>query len=151
MFTHWGDWNRSVAMIDAFRRQMERVVNDFDQGWFSPRRVIQQADIWPRANLFDVENKLLLQVEVPGLEQKDITITAHPEMLSISGERPSDAPEKYSVHRQERLPVKFARSFSCPCRVDVEKVTASLKNGVLTIELPKVPEAQPKQISVKVG
>jgi HSP20 family protein len=67
----------------------------------------------------------------------------------MSGERKPDESQGYYVHRQERVPVKFSRSFSLPCKVDPEKSTATLKNGVLTITLPKATSAQPRQITVK--
>jgi HSP20 family protein len=53
------------------------------------------------------------------------------------------------VHRQERGQLRFARSFGLPARIDTEKVTATVKHGVLTVTLPKHPESQPKSISVK--
>ena len=55
------------------------------------------------------------------------------------------------VHRQERTPIKFGRTFTLPCKIDPEKSSAVLKDGVLTVTLAKAPEAQPRQISVKVG
>ena len=68
----------------------------------------------------------------------------------MRGERKPDAPQGAFVHRQERAPVKFSRSFALPCKVDPEKSGATLKNGVLTITLAKASEAQPRQIAVKV-
>ena len=69
-------------------------------------------------------------------------------MLTISGERKVEAPEGYSVHRQERGSVKFSRSFTFPCRIDTEKASATVKDGVLTIKLAKAAEAKPRKITV---
>ena len=69
--------------------------------------------------------------------------------MTIKGERQDSAPEGYSVHRKERGAFRFTRSFALPAKVDVEKVQAVLKHGVLTVTLPKAKEAQPRQISVK--
>jgi HSP20 family protein len=104
---------------------------------------------WPRANLWDRGNELVLQAEVPGLSQKELTLTATQESLTIGGERKSDAPQGYAVHRQERAPYRFERSFVLPCRIDVEKVAATVKHGILTVTMAKAIEAQPRQITVK--
>jgi HSP20 family protein len=69
--------------------------------------------------------------------------------VTLKGERKVDVPEGLSVHRRERHAVRFAKSFELPTRVDADKVTATLKHGVLTLTLPKVAEAQPRQINVK--
>jgi len=54
------------------------------------------------------------------------------------------------VHRQERAPFKFSRSFTLPTKIDSDKTSAAMKDGVLTITLPKAPEAQPRQIVIRV-
>jgi hypothetical protein len=59
------------------------------------------------------------------------------------------APEGYSAHRQERPAVRFSRSFALPCRVNPEKATAAVKNGILTVTLEKAADAMPRQIAVK--
>ncbi len=65
--------------------------------------------------------------------------------------RKVDAPEGYTAHRRERSGYSFAQSYELPTRVDPEKVEASLKQGVLTLSLPKVAEVQPKKITVNVA
>jgi HSP20 family molecular chaperone IbpA len=108
------------------------------------------AGTWPRVSLFDTGTALVLTADVPGLAEKDLKLTVHQDVLTLSGERKSDAPEGYSTHRRERAPASFSRSFALPSKVDAEKTTAQLKNGVLTVTLSKVPEAQPRQIQVQV-
>jgi HSP20 family protein len=70
-------------------------------------------------------------------------------VLTVTGERRADAPEGYSVHRQERLPARFSRGFQLPVKVDGAGITAALKDGVLTVTMPKAAESQPRQITVK--
>jgi len=72
-------------------------------------------------------------------------------VLSVSGERKVSAPEGHAVHRRERPALRFARSVSLPVKIDAEKVTATVKDGVLTITLAKAPEARPRQITVRAG
>jgi HSP20 family protein len=148
MLTRWSNFERSFAILDELQRRMNHLFDEFDGGRW-PAAYDWRMSTWPPTNLFDNGKELVLLAEVPGLSEKDIQITGNHEMLTLSGERKPDVPERYSVHRQERKAVKFSRSFTFPCKVDLEKTSASVKNGVLTVSLPKAAEAQPKQITVK--
>jgi len=145
--TGWSDIDRELAALDDFRRRMDRMFQGLEPGSTDDRPFVTSA--WPRANLFDFGTTMVLQAEVPGLSDKDIQISGTQEALTISGERKADAPEGYSVHRRERGAVQFSRSFALPCQVDLERATASVKNGLLTVTLAKAPEAQPRQITVR--
>jgi HSP20 family protein len=148
--TGWRDVDREFAALDEFRRRMDRVFQDLDTGRGGVgERVGFGAQAWPRTNLYDNGSELILQAEVPGMSQKDLLISATQDVLTVSGERKTEAPEGYSVHRQERGQVRFSRSFTLPCKVEVEKTTAAVKNGLLTVKLAKAPEAQPRQIAVR--
>lgn len=150
MLTRWNDFDRTFTLLDELRRRMDRVWDEYDgDGYTNPYAELARRTSWPRVNLFDTGASLVLYVEVPGVAEKDIQLTINQDVLTLRGERKPDAPEGYSVHRQERVPVKFARSFTLPTKIDPEKVIASLKNGVLSIALPKAPEAQPRQITVR--
>ena len=149
MLTRWGDFERSLSWVNELSRRLEETFHGFERGWFPSERGTFLTGHWPRTNLFDAEKKWVLQAELPGLSEQDVTLTVQQGTFAISGERKSDAPEGYSVHRQERVPIKFSRSFALPSQIDPEKVKASMKNGVLTVEMAKLPEAQPKQISIK--
>ena len=147
MLTRWSNWGlydfdrdfeRTLADFDALRREMNRL---FDG---SSRSVG-----WPRIALFDQGANLVLRAEVPGMSDKDVNLSIDKGVLTLRGERSAQAPEGYSVHRQERGHYRFARSFTLPCKVDVEKTKAALENGVLTVTLPKAPEEQPRQIAVR--
>lgn len=100
-------------------------------------------------SLYDAGTELRLLAEVPGVSEKDLNVSVEKSSLSIRGERKVEVPEGYSVHRQERGTLSFARSFALPCRIDAEKTTANLRNGVLEMKLPKVAEEQPRQIQVR--
>lgn len=148
MIRRLSDFGRSIEMLDEFERRMNRLFEEFDVARW-PEFPVWRTVTWPQANLYDRGKELVLCADVPGLTEKNIQITANQEMVTLTGERDVDVPEGYSVHRQERGRVKFSRTFTMPCRVDAEKTSASVKNGVLTITLAKAPEAQPRQISVK--
>lgn len=142
MFGSWNDLERTFAVMDEWRRAVEQAYRDQDAPFESTAG-------WPRVSLWDQGKNLVLKADVPGLTDKDIELQLTQDVLTVSGQRRSDAPEGYSVHRQERFPARFARSFTLPVKVDGEKIAASLKDGVLTVTLPKAPESQPRQITVK--
>jgi HSP20 family protein len=154
MLTRWGDFDRTFTtftMLDELRRRMDRLWDEYDSGGRDTPTYYADygsRSAWPRINVFDTGAALVVHAEVPGLADKDVQLTMNQDVLTLKGERKPDAPEGYSVHRQERAPVRFSRSVTLPMKVDAEKTTASLKNGILTITLPKAPEAQPRQISV---
>jgi len=159
MLTRFSDIDRTFAVMDQLRRRMDRVFDEYEP---TRRRDALRANLaeeaerlsargrWPRLSLADAGVSLVIKAEVPGLAEKDVQLSIHQDVLTMSGERKQDAPEGYFVHRQERAPLKFARSFTLPCKVDPEKTTATLKDGVLTVTLAKAPESQPRQIAVKV-
>ncbi len=96
--------------------------------------------------------KVVLKLEVPGIEEKDLDIRVENNTLTVKGERKFEKEEKEeNFHRIERRYGSFYRAFTLPSTVDTEHVQASYNAGVLKLELSKKPEAQPKQIKVNVG
>lgn len=149
MWTRFGDLDHTLAWMDEVRRKMDRVWEDYDNPWSAAAPRFARAAQWPRLNLFDGGPNLVLQADVPGMTDSDVQLTLHDDTLTLSGERKVDAPQGYSVHRQERSAVKFSRSIALPCKVDAEKTSALVRNGVLTVTLAKAPEARPRQIAVR--
>jgi len=143
MLRRWYDVERDLAVVDEMRRRLENMFGEFD---FRP--LTQLTGAWPRANLFDTGSALVAVLEVPGIDHGELEIEAHLDALTISGQKKITGPEGYRVHRNERHQGRFSRSFGLPCKVDVEKTKATLKNGLLTVTLEKAIEAQPKRISV---
>jgi HSP20 family protein len=129
---------------------MDRVFEDtFGSRLSDGRALFSYAGIWPCANLIDAGANLILTAEVPGLSEKDVRLTLNQEVLTIAGERTVDAPQGYSAHRQERPAVNFSRSFALPCRVNADRTSATVKNGILTVTLEKAADAMPRQIAVR--
>ena len=149
MLTRWNDLSRTVAALEDFRRHINRAFEETDHPRWSGQPDIWSQQSWPALNLYDGGSKLVLHFEVPGLAEQDIKLSITQNVLSISGERRVDAPKDYAVHRQERSGFKFARSVSLPCQVDVERVGAQVKDGLLTVTMEKTKEAQPRQIAIK--
>jgi HSP20 family protein len=149
MLRQLGDYDRTVSMLDELRRRMDRMWQDWDSDEPGFSTQLSSSQAWPRVNVFDTGSALVLKADVPGVSEKDLQISMNQGALSISGERKSDAPEGYAVHRLERGAVNFSRAFSLPVAVDADKTTATIKDGVLTITIAKAPEAQPRKIGVQ--
>jgi len=148
MLTGWIDFDRSFSMLDDFRSRMDQLFSEYDTG----RRLGGFETVaWPRVNLYDAGESYLVKAEIPGVSQDDLQIQASQEALTVSGERKTQVPEGYSVHRQERAPLRFSRSLTFPNRVDADNIKAELKNGILSITVPKAPEVKPKAITISVG
>jgi HSP20 family protein len=150
MLLRWRDYNRSFAALDELRRQMNAMFEESDRPWSSLGERGSTFS-WPPTNLYDAGSELILVAATPGLDEKAIRLDLMGETLTLSGLRKADGPEGYSVHRQERGEIRFSRSFSLPCKVENEKVRATMKDGILTVTLSKAPEAKPRQITVKAG
>lgn len=147
MLTRWTDLDRTFAWMDDFQRRMNRLFADYE-GQRRPGLTRTLRGSWPPINLYDRGDELELHALIPGVTDKDLKVTAHQDVLTLSGHRKVEMPEGYSVHRQERGSVEFTRSVGLPCKCDLEKVSATVKDGVLTMKLAKAPEAQPRQITV---
>ena len=115
--------------------------------WSDADRNGQLLNGWsPALDLYQNNDNVVAQVELPGMRKEEIEISLHDGTLTISGERKLEAPGK--AERSERFVGKFRRSVTLPVRVDAGKVSASYRDGILTVTLPKAEEAKPRQIRV---
>jgi len=125
----------------------ERINRLFDDALTSRKSGVQ-SDWIPPVDVLETEKGVLLIVEVPGLKEDDIDIQISDNILTIKGERKLPDVEKENYYRLERPYGKFSRSFQLPDNVDVNKVKASLKDGILKISLEKSEKEKPKVINV---
>ncbi len=105
----------------------------------------------PSVDVSETENEIVFTAEFPGFEKDEIDISVNEGRLTISGERPFTEEKETKHHRVERWYGNFYRSFLLPKSADPEKISANLKNGVLTVKMPKREEAKPRQIPVSVN
>ncbi len=105
------------------------------------------AKVVPLVDIYENENEILLHVDMPGVEKDKITINIDNGRLHLSGLRKMDV--KGAENWAEFGDAEYVRSFSVPQTIDVEKVNAELKNGVLQLHLPKSEAAKPRQIEIK--
>jgi len=106
----------------------------------------------PSLDVYEDKDSFVVKAELPGMKKEDIDVSLHDGTLSISGERKSEEKlDNAEVYRAERFFGRFQRAVTLPAAVDAAKIVAQYKDGVLTVTLPKVEEAKPKQIDVQVN
>ena len=104
-----------------------------------------------RVDIKEDQERIVLKADIPGMEQKDISVNVENNTLTLSGERTFAEDEKRDdYHRVERAYGRFSRSFQLPNTTDTTHIQAEYKNGVLEVTLPKLPEAKPRAIEVQV-
>jgi HSP20 family protein len=131
MLTRWDPF----AEIDRIESQL------FRQG--APSRAAAFA---PSADVIEDEGAIVIQVELPGVALADVNVGVENDLLTLSGERKI---QDERFHRRERWHGAFARSFRLPRTVDVAKIEASLRDGVLVLRLPKREELRARKIEIK--
>ena len=110
------------------------------------------ASFVPAVDVYEDEKKVVIKLEVPGIQEKDLDVSVENNTLTVKGERKFAAEEKEeNFHRIERRYGSFYRAFTLPTTVDTDSIDAKYDAGVLKLELKKKPEAQPKKIKVSVG
>jgi HSP20 family protein len=148
--TRWDPFREMVSLQD----RMSRLLDMAGSGSISRSgddSLLSSAFI-PPVDVYEDEHSVILKMEVPGVEQKDIDVQLENNVLSIQGERKFDKDEKKeNFQRIERYYGSFNRSFTLPNTVDPNSVQADYENGILKVTLAKRAEAKPKQIKVNVG
>ena len=153
MWTPWtsqrDSFSRTYDLLSSFRQQMDQALGEL--GGYRDRGDLRGYEAWPQLELDDRGEELVLTAEVPGLSEKDLQISATADALTVSGERNIEAPSGYSVHRRERPSYKFSQSVRFPVRIDVERITANVAHGILTVTMAKAEDARPRQIKIRKG
>jgi len=149
--------------LETLRQEVDRLFDDFGRGFWRPfrRSVLDIEPIWqrevtwagtPAADVVEKEKAYEITAELPGLDEKNVEVKVANGGVTIKGEKQEEKEEKkkdYYLH--ERRFGSFERYFRIPEGVDTDKIEASFKKGVLTVTLPKKPEAvkPEKKIEVK--
>ncbi|HMB32268.1 MAG TPA: Hsp20/alpha crystallin family protein [Desulfohalobiaceae bacterium] len=126
-----------------FPRNIEKFFDEFR----SPLNISQRRLAYPPLNVSEDDNVVYVRAEIPGLDINDIELTLSEGSLILKGERKH---EEGRYFRQERPTGPFQRIINLNVKVDRDKTTATMKNGLLEILLPKSEEVKPKQIDIKV-
>jgi len=126
-----------VALHQEMNRLFDRFWRDFSLPGFA------SAGSWPQVELLETDTEIKVEAELPGLDEKDIELTLSNGVLAIRGEKRSETEDK-NRHLSERFYGRFERQISLPVGVQEDKVAASFRKGVLSVILPKAPEAAEK-------
>ena len=150
--------------FDVLRNQVDRLFHDFQTGfWQSPfsRPLPDIESFWrrdlgfnvtPAMDIVEKDKAFEVTAELPGLDVKDVDIRVSNGMLTIKGEKQEEKEEKTKDrYVSERRYGSFRRTLQLPGSVDTKKIEASYKSGVLTVTLPKSPEAQKKEKTIPVS
>ena len=137
---------KTVVKWDPFRELdlMERSMRRFGMP-------LLPVPALPAADIYETEDEYVVELEVPGYEEKELTIEVFDHMLTVKGEHEATTETKEKTYRlHERLEQEFQRRFELPKVVDTDRLTATFKQGVLELHAPKVEAAVPKKIPVTV-
>jgi len=144
---------RPLETMTSLRR-LNSVLDEAFSSWpFQAEESGALTSAWlPACDVFENKDAVKIVAEVPGVSPEDVKLSLESNLLTIRGEKKQRAEEKNErVHRYERSYGTFERTFSLPTTVDPEKIVANYANGILTVTIPKVERARPREIPVKVS
>jgi HSP20 family protein len=150
LLTGWESLRELSAMQDRMNR-MNRVFRG-SHSPEGPEEALTTTTLAPPVDIYEDEHNIILKIEVPGIDEKDLGVSIQNNTLTVRGERKIEKDEKEeNFHRVERQYGSFTRSFTLPSSVDPGQVNARCDKGVLKISLAKKAEAKPTQIKVIIG
>jgi len=128
---------------------MDKMLGDFCYPSASGQ---EDSGVWnwnPAADIYETDDNIVIKAELPGIDKKDIAVDVKNRVLTLKGEHSSeDETKEDNYYRRERRHGRFERAFTLPTEVDLDKIKADYKDGVLKIEIPKLQEKKPKKITV---
>ena len=137
--------------VSNLERRMSRLFNEALGNLDWQYRDSAGASWVPPVDIFEEADSIRIMAEIPGVNPEAVKISLENNVLTIHGTKEQVAEERSErVHRYERTYGAFERSFTLPATVDANNIKASYEHGVLTITLPKVEKAKPRQIAVQV-
>jgi HSP20 family protein len=141
-------WNPTRDLL-SMRDDMNRLFNEFF-GRSEGQEGTWMAGTWaPPVDIHETDDALILKAELPGFSKDDVNVEIKDNTLTLKGQRQDEKEVKEEqYHRRERSYGSFQRTFMLPAIVDAEKATATYKDGVLELRLPKRETAKPKRIAV---
>jgi len=132
---------------------LQSEMNRLFDGFFGRRRTGSQAGgSWtPAVDVRETKDEFIFTVEVPGIQQKDVSVSVTGDLLTIRGERRFDERQDQAWLHVERTHGKFERTIQIPTSVKADKVKATYRDGLLEVMLPKAEEIKPREITVDIG
>ena len=155
--TPWRKGRRSPAtsasLFDNLHDEVDRLFEEFAGNSIWPRQSTRllDRDIAPAVDVSETEKFVEVSADLPGIDEKDVDVTLSDNVLTIRAKRESEVEDKKKdFHRIERTYGSYFRQIPMPCEVQEDDVQASFKKGVLTVMLPKAPEARSSQKKIEV-
>ena len=146
VLTRWDPFREFTTVQDRLNRLFRE---SYGEG---REEALTTSTFAPPVDVYEDEHNVMLKIEVPGIDEKDIDVQIENNTLTVHGERKFEKEEKEeNFRRVERQYGSFTRSFTLPNTVDAEQVQAHYDKGILKIQLAKKAEAKPKQIKVNVS
>lgn len=146
---------REGAMFASLHNEIDRLFEDYFNGNRLPSMKARfESMLAPDIDVSETDKEIQVSAELPGVEEKDVDVTLADGRLTIKGEKKQESEEKdKEFHRVERSYGSFERTLSLPDEIDENKVSATFKNGVLSVTIAKKKGAKPaaKKIAVKKG
>ena len=141
-------WDQSRGLT-SLQDQVNRL---FEDNFTRDRSGHADLATWaPPVDIYETENELVVKVDLPDLQEKDIDVRVENNMLTIRGERKFDDVHEDNYLRVERAYGSFMRSFSLPNTISSENIRAEYHNGVLSLHMAKLEESKPKQIKISIS
>ena len=126
--------------LDVSERRMRRMLEDFG---------VAPAAL-PAADMYETEKELVVELDVPGFDEKELALEVSDSTLTIKGERTKEKEEKEkSFYLHERLEKHFERRFKLPPEADLDHVEAKFHTGVLEVHVPKIEQVKARTIEIK--
>lgn len=144
--------NGEIEPFRSFHREIDRLFDEFSRELHWPRLFREGEGAMPQIDVSETDEGLTVTAELPGMDEKDIEVDLTNNVLTFKGEKKVEKEEKKAdYHVRERSYGAFSRSVQVPFEVDADKVDASFTKGILTITLPRPPQAKrkTKKITVK--
>lgn len=144
--------NRRVLSqpLGQLRTEVDRLFNDFMGGLsqFTPPSFVGRRG-FPTLNIWETPEAVHVEAELPGVEANELDIAVVGRELTIKGQRAAEAPEGLTYHRRERAAGSFTRLVKLSTEVNPDAVSATLRDGVLEVKLPKSEAAKPRKIAIQ--
>jgi HSP20 family protein len=138
--------------VHTLQQRLNRLFGEaFPQLALLGEEPISLAGWSPSCDIYETENEIVVKAEIPGVKKEDVKLSIQDNVLTLSGERKfEEETKKENYVRVERGYGSFSRSFTLPPSVDAKKISAEFKDGLLEVKLPKLEEAKPKEVEIKV-
>jgi len=147
-FTERPHFRNPWAEFERIRRGLD----ELSQNLVNEGKMHIHATVYPPLNMYENKEALIIKAELPGVRVEELDISVEGDTLTLQGKRTTrEKEETTSYHRREIESGNFSRAIALPTKIDLDKIAATLNDGILTITLTKAEEVKPRQIRISTG